>query len=61
MESERHMTQKEAKFCILTQNQSFEVAIIIILLSWQFSLHDGKEEAIGKTAVIAHSPSISIF
>ena len=39
------MTQKEAKSHVLIQNCAFEVAIIIVLLSWQFSLHDGEERS----------------
>ena len=34
-ESERHAMWKEVKCCILTQNHSIEVAIIIVLLCWQ--------------------------
>ena len=52
---------KEAKCLISMQNYTFEVAIIIILLSWQFSLHSGKKEAIGEAIAIVHSPSISVF
>ena len=52
---------KEAKHCISIQNYTFEVAIIIILLSCQFSLHSGKKEAIGEAIAFAHSPSILVF
>ena len=58
--SERYTMRKQAKCCILTQNHIIdcELAIIIVLLSWQFSLHDGtvRKEAIGETIATGHSP-----
>ena len=46
-ESERCAMQNEVKCCILTQNHSIdhELAIIIILLSCQFSLNDSNERS----------------
>ena len=60
-ESDRHATQKEAKCSIAIQNHTFEVAIVIVMFSWQFSLYSGKKEAIGKVIANFHSPSLSVF
>ena len=54
-ESDRHVMQKEI------QNHTFEVAIVIVMLSWQFSPYSGKKEAIGKVIANFHSPSLSVF
>ena len=45
-ESDRHATQKEAKCSSISiQNHTFEVAIVIVMLSWKFTLYSAKKEA----------------
>ena len=46
--------QKEAKDCISVQNYSFEVAIIIVLSSWQLSPYHGEERSYGETIETTH-------